>query len=493
MVQSVVDTWLKDPFKEIQNIPSLETTPNEELSTGELVRVTCMIQDTNFGQEICMGAYKLEDKGWILSRYDLFNPERTVLDPSDPTILLDERQCLYATSIPGKSEWLHNDLSKKLNDLSLNASSESYISERFPLKNQKHLAFILKIYAGMETQFRVCSVLDVVGILEKDTETVQESMTNDHHTAKFRLPIIHVIHMKTINLNELVTRSLGTIKKDDILRIRTNIVNHLASIFCNDVLVAEFLLLSLGSSVSSRLPTMILGSFPINIRNCSPDIVLKLKEFLNNVLPAFVYEKIDIPNLNNNKFYPLSDGEILQAGIMQLAKGTTVCFDEMDMDEGTLNDIGVRNICSLSQIVASQVLPFHFSFSEFEIETDLTIIILSKSGKTLLPIDISIPMKSRPLPDSTSPLYITSDKLLEFRKYFATIRQISVQISNEMAEEIQSDFVHQRRLGNKIGEKEFGFRISIAKLFAKTCGSETVLWNHWTNAIRLASSLEALE
>ncbi|CCJ30655.1 unnamed protein product [Pneumocystis jirovecii] len=452
-----------------------------------------MIQDTNFGQEICMGAYKIEGKGWMLSRYDLFTPGRTTLDPSDPTILLDERHCLYATSIPGESEWLHHDLATTLNLLSLDTSSETYISERFPLKNQKHLAVILKVYAGMETRFRVCDVVEVVGIFEKDTETIQEYMTSDQNVVKIQLPIIHVIHMTTINLSKLVTRNLGSIRDDNILRIKTEIIDYLANIFCNDTLVAEFILLSLVSNVSSRLPTMVLGSFPINIRNCSPSILLRFREFLSSVLPAFVYEKIDIPSLNNNKFYPLSDGEKLQAGIMQLAKGTTVCFDETNMDEGTLNDTGVRNLRSLNQIIVSQVLPFHFSFSEFEIETDLTIIILSKSGKTLLPIDISIPIKSQMTSDLKLSSYITSDKLSDFRKYFATTRQLSVTISNEISEKIQSDFVKQRQLGNKISEKEFGLRITLAKLFAKTCGSDTVLWGHWMNAVRLVSSLDALK
>ncbi|KAG5518039.1 hypothetical protein PMAC_003225 [Pneumocystis sp. 'macacae'] len=524
MVQSVVRKWLDDPLVEIgsifaekyrknesinifsdfniqqcflevfnsdfhfEKIPSLEKTPNDLLFSGKLVRMTCMIQDTNFGQEISMGAYKIKDKGWVLSRYDLFTLERTILDLSDPTILLDERHCFYATSIPGESEWLNHDLVKELNSLSLDTSLETYISERFPLKNQKHLAVILKVYAGMETRFHVCDVVEVAGIFEKDVETIQEHMTNDQHIVKFQLPIIHVIHMNTINLNKLVTRSLGTIENGK--KAGQIFFSKTSDIFCNDNLVAEFLLLSLVSSVSSRLSTMVLGSFPVNIRNCLPNMLSKFKEFLSNVLPAFIYEKIDIHTLNNNKFYPLSDGEKLQAGIMQLAKGTVVCFDETNMDEGTLNDTGVRNLRSLNQVILSQVLPFHFSFSEFEIETDLTIIVLSKTGKTLLPIDVSIPIKSQISPDLKPFLHIASDKLTSFRKYFATIRQLSVTISNEISERIQSDFVKQRQLGNKINEKEFGLRISLAKLFAKACGSETVLWNHWTNAVRLASSLD---
>ncbi|QSL67104.1 hypothetical protein MERGE_001493 [Pneumocystis wakefieldiae] len=519
MVRSAVDSWLNNPLSEIcaifeekyskkqtldifsdfdvqrcflsvfcsnsqrEKIPSLESTPTESLDTGKLVRMTCMIQDTSFGQEICMGAYKIEGQGWKLSRYDLSTPERSALDPSDPSILLDERQCLYATSIPGESEWLQGDLASMLGSLSLDTSSETCITERFALKGQKHLAVILKTYAGMEASFRVCSLVEVIGILEKDTETVQEFMTNEQYTTKLHLPIIHVIHMNMVDLNELVIRCLGAMKQDDISKTRKDIINHLKTIFCNDILVAEFLLLNLVSSVSSRLPAIILGAFPINIRNCTPTISLRFKDFLKNVIPAFVYEKIDINNLNNNKFYPSSDGEKFQAGIMQLAKGTIVCFDETSMDEGTLNDTGVKNIRSLSQVVMSQVLPFHFSFSEFEIETDLTIIILSKNEKTLLPVDTSISIRPRPLSDSALLLSPTSDELLQFRKYFAHTRQISVGISNEISEKIQLDFVQQRQFGNKIGEKELGFRISIAKLIAKTYGSKSVSWDHWIDAI----------
>ena len=71
-------------------------------------------------------------------------------------------------------------------------------------------------------------------------------------------------------------------------------------------------------------------------------------------------------------------------------------IDESGMTEGKLGDMAVRNLRFLSRIVVGQKLGFEFPFHEFEIDTDLTVLVLGPS-KSILPVI------SRSL--STSPLF----------------------------------------------------------------------------------------
>lgn len=60
-------------------------------------------------------------------------------------------------------------------------------------------------------------------------------------------------------------------------------------------------------------------------------------------------------------------------------------IDESGMTEGKLGDMGVRNLRFLSRIVVGQKLGFEFPFHEFEIDTDLTVLVLG-SSKSFLPV-----------------------------------------------------------------------------------------------------------
>ncbi len=60
-------------------------------------------------------------------------------------------------------------------------------------------------------------------------------------------------------------------------------------------------------------------------------------------------------------------------------------IDESGMTEGKLGDMGVRNLRFLSRIVVGQKLGFEFPFHDFEIDTDLTVLVLG-SSKSILPV-----------------------------------------------------------------------------------------------------------
>jgi hypothetical protein len=96
-------------------------------------------------------------------------------------------------------------------------------------------------------------------------------------------------------------------------------------------------------------------------------------------------ESLTVETLNSQRIYPKSDGEKLSAGRGQYVSGMALVVDESGMSEGKLGDMGVRNLRFLSRISSLQKIGFEFPFHEFEIDTDVTFLVLG-SSKSILPV-----------------------------------------------------------------------------------------------------------
>jgi hypothetical protein len=110
-----------------------------------------------------------------------------------------------------------------------------------------------------------------------------------------------------------------------------------------------------------------------------------LATILDSLSLHSVHLPLTIDGLNKTKFTPKSVNENLEAGILQLANGTTLLVDETVLEEGQLVDPGVRNFQALQNIIQSQTLLYEFPFSQFEFDTDIGVISLSHS-KSMLPV-----------------------------------------------------------------------------------------------------------
>lgn len=173
------------------------------------------------------------------------------------------------------------------------------------------------------------------------------------------------------------------------------LLNHVTDILEGDKLAAKSVLLNLTSSLTHRNPTP-LGQLPLNIYSTSSEIVADLTLFIRSVLPAVAYESISIDNLNSTHLYAKSDGEQFSAGRGQFVPRTAMILDETSMKEGKLLDTGpslykpelipgVRNLRFLSRIIVAQKLSFEFPYHEFEIDTDLSVLVLGET-KSILPV-----------------------------------------------------------------------------------------------------------
>jgi hypothetical protein len=314
---------------------------------------------------------------------------------NSPDIKLDERQAIYVTSIPGCTRWF--ELPDTIESLSLdeNSSLEGDNERIIKYGQQKGVGAIVKCYCGVESKIRVCDLVEIIGILEVPEET------NDREV------ILHAVTIQPRSLRDLVLSrhkplSSGTWYAHDanssveISRARDLFVKFLSTMFEGDTLAAESLLLSVISSITHRNPTAI-GTLSMDIYSTPTHVVTNLTTFLRSVLPAVAVESISVDGLNSTRLYPNSDGERFSAGRGQFVARTTLVIDESNLQEGKLQDIGriskrcsdlgVRNLRFLSRMIAAQKLSFEFPYYEFEIDTDLSILVMGES-KSILPVSL---------------------------------------------------------------------------------------------------------
>ena len=117
------------------------------------------------------------------------------------------------------------------------------------------------------------------------------------------------------------------------------------------------------------------------------------------------------------------------------------------MGEGELREHGMRNIRALAAVLQSHTLPYVFPYSEYDMPTDLNVVVLS-TGKSLLPLDIQVPV--RPANGKVFKISNTAPSaepsLLDaWRLYLLERRSANVTIPEAVSEHIQADFVERRK------------------------------------------------
>ena len=264
------------------------------------------------------------------------------MEINSPDTVLDERNGVYMTSIPGSTRWFN---SPNMESLSLD---ENLLLKGDKLRvvahGQKEVGVVVKCYLGAENELKVCELVEVVGILEMPEDRSHEDEEDEPSSV-----VIHAITIAKKNLNDLVpgvgSLSQGTgpqhvTDEDDIKKAYELFIRHASSILEGDAIAARSLLLNLTSSLTHRNPVP-LGSLPMNIYSLPPATVVALSSFLHSILPAVAVEQISIDTLNKKKIYPSSDGEALSAGRGQLVSRTALVIDESKMQEGKLLDAGM--------------------------------------------------------------------------------------------------------------------------------------------------------
>jgi hypothetical protein len=179
---------------------------------------------------------------------------------------------------------------------------------------------------------------------------------------------------------------------------RDEVIAYLSTAFAEgDRLSAEFLLLALLSSVTTRIPGgMPLGTLSLNLlvpkdTDADQQSFKRIVDTVSSVSPLVTPVELTIDLLSKGSFYPYSVNAAsstgLQSGVLQLVSSTMVIMNEDTLEGGDLKDRAVNNLKATMTVFKNQKLRYEFPFvgEEFGMDVDLGLIVVGQ-GKSFLPV-----------------------------------------------------------------------------------------------------------
>ncbi|WFD00532.1 hypothetical protein MYAM1_003281 [Malassezia yamatoensis] len=511
-VVNAVQTHFQDVFHDwesrarvgttsLTKIPLLEASNSEQLvkqatstqgrTNGVLVRwLGCeMYLGTlkSDGQVTC-GLYGAES-GW--------NPSAELSTSAD---LMAERLVVSAESIPGQSSWARlllesnqqDDMTSALNRLAIDSThldceGEERQSGCDPFKITALLKFADVDHAE---QLRTTELVEVIGLLDVcNVPNSDLSLHSDPTNAVPEMTCIHALcfdrttHTQLLSPRLCNTSLTSPLSHLSLKESRSSLVRYFARFLQGDTLAAEYLLLAL---IAKMCP------IPIRIsesQQTHTSISEQLFQAIRCVAPAVVREELSLPTLNDpeRSYFVRSTDTGISSAQLQLAPNTCVLVDETCMGEGQLEDMGVRNIRCLANLLENHSLSYQFPFSEMNLDTDQNVIILS-TGKTFLPVDIHLPLQAaiEQSPDASTNGDLPGD-LNALRNYLLTAKESETSIDQSMSVPIQDYFVDRRRNAPSFAFTELDLQrcINLARIVAKSLGHTQLNMESWLHAVQL--------
>ncbi|KFD61423.1 hypothetical protein M514_06004 [Trichuris suis] len=235
---------------------------------------------------------------------------------------------------------------------------------------------------------RLNDVIELVGIYYENNGTSND----DAQLGIASSPCLHVVAYRKLVIDhpsychyDAVTEEL--LKSHvDLPSTRQAVLSAFADVLYGDELAAEYLLCHLLSSVRHRVGTLPVGNMTLNLYKADNDLSDNLDALLKQLLTKVLYLPLQLDMLNSETLVPRKNYEtdVLTAGRLQLPNGTVILIDENKLQEGPLNENGLKNIVALRSIIQWQNVSYDFNWQAVSIETNINMLAIS-AGKSMLP------------------------------------------------------------------------------------------------------------
>ena len=560
IVQSIQESYHKLLHHEMNYIPIYQPKNIALYNNNQLVRYRCMIQDvyeSEIYHRLCVLSHTQNHKTLIKSGLytnSIEIPVDYVVDERNDDIQHTERISYNCIPIPGESEWyklvskyntnIENHVSIT-NNSSISANHKKRVldntsdmdgsyngstvidsgdkriqnisvadntgdNESIPIELQQHNT-IVTLYSDSSEwdQYKVCDIIDVIGIVSFDTE--QYSMYNQsannedimmngvqHNTRPVQ---IHAIScMKSIDNQPLTAQQLQQQIEsitNNTTNIRRQIIDYFSILFNGDSYTAEYLLLFIVSHVQSRQHDILIGKLSLNL--CLPVdtpppqtqlFLTQLQYILNQLVPCSITHEISINSLNRLLWQPIKDydTERLKYGILQLSPHTVLLLDECNISTGELNSYGINNMNCINKCINEQTIDYNYQYNTLQFPCDTQCCIVSK-GKSLLAYDIRLYI---PPLNTTPPLPpITTDMMQQWRQYINVCRNMAFELTESTAQPVQQYLIHKRQSDQKITEDELHKYVNVTHLYCISQLQPTLNEQCWVQVKQLLDALDS--
>ncbi|KAI8051154.1 mini-chromosome maintenance replisome factor-domain-containing protein [Syncephalis plumigaleata] len=470
-------------------------------------------------------------------------------------VRLNELQLLYCVSIPGETEWARRQYNEKMtarwgydplipssNDTTasnnLNAHS-SKLAIKHPIEEEASYScgVIVKIL-GNADDIKVTDTVEFIGVYSQAPVINDDLLSVGSGTGAIEYsPCIHAIVHRVLHsdaetplrVSRCLDKTGHLTTTDDInprdiaIESRQRILDDFTQLLNGDSLAAEYMLLALISRVQHRVNTTTVGNLTLNltkipassassneVRTSDNDIsrlystlARRVHHRLTDLVSKCVTLPMSLHCLNHRPFWPRDTGsgvEKLASGRLQLSAGTCLLIDETALDEGKLEDTGVRNVRALARVVETQQLDYAFPYrGEISFPTNLNLLIFS-TARSMLPAEFVLPLQLNSTTDNATTdadaNAVDEECLQQWRMYLVITRVLAHEIPETLSQQIQQDFVDRRRANTEqampvMTDAELSRELLVARLIAQSYGEEKLNETHWQQAKSMESERRA--
>ncbi|ORX48992.1 hypothetical protein BCR36DRAFT_404914 [Piromyces finnis] len=498
--------------EDIEKIPILNKSSFKSLKSGTLIRFPCMIQDNGIDSELYSLFHLVKDKNTNEQKVKFFkyqdqinNSDYEYLDSENVQTFRD-RQLVYCINIPGHNSWA-KEKNNYQNTEEEKEKNYKTINEKFPIKSEDNFGAIIKIYdIDNANDLKLNTVFEFIGILEyNEQQEVQQSFDNfeENMLTSYPIPHVHALYWNKIENNSNPTVDLIKKQLTDekvIKDTRNEIVEYLSNRFDGDNLIAEYILYNLVSRIYSRVDSLPVGKFSLNICNVkSTEQSNEIYKLIQNIVPKSHYLSLEHKKINSKRLAPsmnciesLEQGIGLISGELQLTDGTVLVVDETTMQEGKIENTGVMNISILGDLFQNQKITYDFNYHTIEFPADLNLIVLSEAKSKLFPCDCIIPLNN--LTNINQDKNIDEGLLNKIRGFIDVMKIADYEIDQELANNISKEFVEKRAAQSKgktdytkkiLGQDDLLYQLNLARLHTLSHGQTHLTKEFWENTKNL--------
>ncbi|KHJ43743.1 hypothetical protein D918_06248 [Trichuris suis] len=346
---------------------------------------------------------------------------------------------------------------------------------------------MLSVYDDWK-DIRLNDVIELVGIYYENNGTSND----DAQLGIASSPCLHVVAYRKLVIDhpsychyDAVTEEL--LKSHvDLPSTRQAVLSAFADVLYGDELAAEYLLCHLLSSVRHRVGTLPVGNMTLNLYKADNDLSDNLDALLKQLLTKVLYLPLQLDMLNSETLVPRKNYEtdVLTAGRLQLPNGTVILIDENKLQEGPLNENGLKNIVALRSIIQWQNVSYDFNWQAVSIETNINMLAIS-AGKSMLPFSFTLPLERR---QNVAQLHSIVDNgmVTLVRSYLSLCKLLPLRSSPEKTQEaVGRSFVLARRDDPSITENDLHQWVTLAGVLALSYGMETIDEACWEKAVAM--------
>jgi hypothetical protein len=358
---------------------------------------------------------------------------------------------------------------------------------------------IVKLYDDDADSLRVCETVEVIGVFCVDPELASFDDWNDaRHPSASLVPRIHALFVRRLpffhpalpfSSTWLTEARLAAAWQEqfatqEVLHVRTAAVTALAKHLAGDMLAAEYVMMLLTTRSFGKNGDQSLGPFPLNLAMWPEAMpVAGLVAALEEMVPRVAHLAVTVDTLNTKRWRPTKDFDAnrLVAGQLQLAAGTTVVFDETQMQEGDLDPQGAKAVAAVTELVLEQQLVCDFTTFDVRIPLEVQSISVSSRRSIIRDVQVQVPMRCGVCEDAAVP-----DVAVNSVRMFlglVTRSPCALDMPEDVVERFCQDFTEVRKRDVR---PELGHAwMNLARAFCLTYGERSMTVERWSALVAL--------